>query len=221
MCYHCGNRTPHAMLLRSAPQLLYEIDDTGAEEEHYHTPFQYYLLTCGTCAGWTLVGGFWPDLPQERRTRVEACPRLYPRGPDILPADHTFAESVVVPRTILEVYRKAWPLRHINPAAFANQARRVLELICSDQGATGSTLAAKLSDLATSGVFPEDLSDTAALVRQVGNRGSHADERGVNIYDAELIDELLQLIMRYVYIGPSHRRRLRQRLQPKEASEDP
>ena len=66
--------------------------------------------------------------------------------------------------------------------------------------------------LAERHILPEELVEIASLIREVGNRGSHADHREVDIYDAELIDELFKLMIRYVYLGPAHVRRLRQRL---------
>jgi hypothetical protein len=212
LCYHCGNTTPHEGRLELAPQLHYDTVVTDEGEEELVAPFQYFVVTCGTCGGLSVYGGFWPDLPQERRTPVQQCPRLYPQGPQIMPPAHTLDSADVIPARILAIYEKAWPLRHTNPSAFANQMRRALEVICDDQKATGATLAVKLAKLASTGVFPPDLADTASLVRDVGNRGSHGGDRDVDTYDAELIDELLKLILRYVYIGPSHRRRLRIRL---------
>lgn len=219
LCYHCGNQAPHQTELELKSDQLFEIDDRVTPEERYLEPFHYQVLTCGTCGGLAVLGDFWIYL-KDLKEQGRPWPRLYPLGPDILPPSHTLAsDSPAVPGRAIEMYRKAWPLRHTHPAAFANQVRRVLEVICGDQEAAGGTLAQKLEDLAKKGVLPSDLADTAALVREVGNEGSHATPRELNIYDAELLDELLKLIIQFIYLGPSHRVMLKRRLGFKRRAE--
>ena len=142
----------------------------------------------------------------------EMMRRLYPKGPEITPPEHTISPEDPVPASVRQTYADAWPLRHLNPAAFANQIRRCLEFVCDDKGSSGSTLDNKLRDLATRALLPLELADVAHLLREVGNIGSHASAREIDIWDAELIDELFCLIIRYVYLGPAHVRRMRERL---------
>lgn len=206
-CYHCGNRTPHAQVYEHTAQLLYE--EVG--DQRYYELFRFFVLTCGTCDGLSLFGGFQLEAGDNNEQPLSYS-RLYPRGPGILPPVHTVNEHEPLPSRVLRTYTEAWPLRHLNPSAFANQIRRALEYVCEDQGAKGKSLADKLRDLATRNIFPPELADVANLVREVGNIGSHSSSREIDVWDAELIDELFCLILRYVYLGPSHLRRLRQRL---------
>lgn len=205
-CYHCGNRTPQAQVYEHTAKLLYE--EIG--DDRYYEPFAFFALTCATCGGLSLFGGFRHEVTE--RENPLSYHRLYPRGPEIVPPAHTVSEQDPLPRPVLRAYTRAWPLRHLNPSAFANQIRRALECLCKDQQAKGRHLADKLRDLARRNVFPPELAEIAHLVREVGNIGSHSSSREIDIWDAELIDELFCLIPRYVYLGRSHLRRMRQRL---------
>lgn len=208
LCRHCGNRTPHEVRLRySATQVYDYFDDEPILDKH-----EYYIASCGTCNGLTLTGGFHNDAGTAD-PRANDLPVLYPPGPDIVPPRHTLADpSSPIPEEVARVYRDAWPLRHTAPGAFANQIRRALEFVCKDRGAAGRTLKEQLTDLAKRNVFPPELVEIADLVREVGNRGSHADAKEVDIWDAELVDELFKTLLRFIYLGPSHAKRMRQRL---------
>jgi len=105
-----------------------------------------------------------------------------------------------------------WHLRHTAPGAFANQIRRALEFICGSENAKGSNLFEQLRDLAQRGVLPTGLIDVAALIRQVGNIGSHASTKEISRWDAELLDSLFRMILEYVYIGPARLDRLKARM---------
>jgi hypothetical protein len=122
-----------------------------------------------------------------------------------------------IPEPILRAYAGAWPLRHVNPAAFANQIRRALEYVCQDRGAIGRSLAEQLRDLAQRSVFPPDLASTGDLLRQLGNIGSHATTDEIDAWDAELADELFVMILRYVYLVPAHISRMKQRMSMRAA----
>lgn len=140
-------------------------------------------------------------------------PILFPPGPDIVPPRHTLVSSASpIPGEVTKVYRDSWPLRHTAPSAFANQIRRALEFVCKDRGAAGNTLHQQLADLARRNVFPPELAEIADLVREVGNRGSHAEAQEVDVWDAELLDELFKTLLRFIYLGPSHAKRMRERL---------
>jgi hypothetical protein len=208
LCYHCGNRTPHEEIGSHEAQLLFE----QVDEKRFLEPYVFRTLACGTCRGLSLFGAFKLELEQETKG-PEHLRRLYPRGPEITPEQHTVSPAMPVPAPVRRAYTDAWPLRHLNPAAFANQVRRCLEFVCEDKGASGRTLANKLRDLATRAVFPAELAVVADLLREVGNIGSHASAREIDVWDAELIDELFCLILRYVYLGPAHLQRMRERLQ--------
>jgi hypothetical protein len=103
-------------------------------------------------------------------------------------------------------------LRRTAPNAFAGQIRRALEYVCQDQNAAGRTLFHQLEDLANRGLLPAALAETTAILRKAGNIGVHADEEDIDVWDAELIDELFRLVIEYVYIAPAKTKRLQTRM---------
>lgn len=211
LCRHCGNRTPHDVKFSQDTTRLYDIVEDEEGEREWVERYDSFVVACGTCRSLSLLGGF--QMEQGRANpQPQHYPVLYPAGPDIVPPAHTLMPNAPVPEKVLTVYSEAWPLRHTAPSAFANQIRRALEYVCQDRGAVGKTLYDQLRDLAKRSVFPPQLAEMADLVREVGNRGSHASLDEVNIWDAELLDQLFRLILQYVYIGPAHVERLRNRL---------
>ena len=207
VCYSCGNRTPHTELCTyAAPQLFEQIDDQVIVEQYV-----WVALICGTCSALSLRGGF-AFSPAGKTIEVASAKRLFPSGPEIVPPPHAVSPSDPIPNAVVSAYSAAWPLRFLNPGAFANQVRRCLEFICEDQHAKGATLGAQLKDLAKRGILPPDLAEVAELLREVGNIGSHAGPKRFDVWDAELIDELFKTMVRYIYVAPAQVRRMRQRL---------
>lgn len=206
LCCHCGNRTPHSRVFEHTGSVLYEVI-----ERRYYEPFNFHCYVCGTCSGLSLLGCFAHEKP-EQDDDAPPLPRLYPIGPDIDPPPHTVSGKNPIPLSVRHAFRQAWPLRHTAPAAFANQIRRTLEFICEDQQAQGKNLYQQLEDLASKGVFPGGLADIATLVRMLGNIGSHASEKEISIWDAELLDALFRMLLEYVYLGPARVKRLKARM---------
>jgi hypothetical protein len=207
-CYSCGNRTPHTELVSyTAPKLFDQFDD-----ELLFESYRWSGLVCGTCSALSLFGGF--AFTPNPLTGVSAPPaeRLYPIGPHLTPPPHSVSPSDPIPASVVSAYEASWPLRYLNPGAFANQIRRCLEFVCRDQEAQGNSLAAQLKDLVAEGILPADLARVADLLREVGNIASHADAKAIDLWDAELVDELFKTMIRYIYVAPAQVRRMRERL---------
>jgi uncharacterized protein DUF4145 len=206
-CFHCCNETQHTEVTRRSARLLYE----HIFGQRYIEDFEYYVYTCTTCGGLTLLGDFRHESPKE----ITDYPRLYPAGPSLMPPSHMLGIKDPIPAKVLEVYEEAWLLRQKNPNAFANQIRRALEFICEDRDAQGHNLARKLQDLAARGDFPSTVAELASQIRIVGNVGSHASREDLDIWDAQLLDDLFRIVLEYVYLAPSKLERIKQRTKRK------
>lgn len=79
--------------------------------------------------------------------------------------------------------------------AFAVLVRRVLDLVCEEQGAIGHTLAIRLRDLASKNVIPGPLADIANNARTFGNVGAHADLGDLKQDEAALADDLRTAVL--------------------------
>ena len=203
-CNHCGNDTPHNLVVHNPTNFLFDILDEKELRERYN----FLLYQCCTCSGVTLLGGF----ELEYGVVARDYPRLYPLGASILPPAHTLIKGNPIPSKILNIYEEIWPLRHKAPNAFAGQIRRAIEYICDDRGAIGKTLYDKINDLAQKNILPSVLLDMTSVLKDVGNIGSHASDSEVDLWDAELLDTLFRILIQYIYITPSQIERLRQRI---------
>jgi len=190
-------------------------DQGGNEEQGYFdmdATFEYHVYSCGTCEGISIYGGFSHEL-KDLQGDIAEFPRLFPRGPAMLPPNHMLPGENPIPALVSRTYEEGWPLRHRWPPAFAGQIGVALEHMCKQQGINEDNLYTGLSELANNGVLPSSLADTAHLLRQVRNKGVHASGQEVDPWDAELVDRLFQLILEYVYVSPSLLERLKKRLE--------
>lgn len=205
VCFQCGNRVPLERIAIHYGQELFEHIDG----QRYGEGFEYHIYQCPTCIGVTIYGAF-TEYPN---ARDKAFQRIYPQGSRLLPEAHKVVSCECMPEKITKLYEQSWPLRHISPGAFTVQVRRALELICNDQGATGSTLFEKLKALVANKTFPGHFAEMTDLIRKGGNLGAHAGDEEVDFWDAELLDEFFRFIVEYVYIMPSRILRLKQRFE--------
>lgn len=90
LCYHCGNLTPHTKLVEQVAYYLYEQID----EEEFHESFSFFVYSCSTCNGITVMGGFMVNPKQH--------PSYYPR---LYPIDTKFGKDV--PTRIAKAYNEA------------------------------------------------------------------------------------------------------------------
>ena len=89
--------------------------------------------------------------------------------------------------------------------------RRTLELICKDKDATGRTLEAKINDLISKNIFPNDLENAFSVIREYGNSGAHSQ---INLTDSQL-NELIRIlysVIDYLYIIPRKSVKMKERL---------
>jgi hypothetical protein len=80
---------------------------------------------------------------------------------------------------------------------------RVLELICLDREARGTTLNEKLQDLAKRGNIPGPLGEMAHQLRALRNVGAHATLGELTSQEVPILDDLCRAILEYVYTAPN------------------
>ena len=199
-CGYCFNSTVHEVLHESVGRRLFE--EMGGEK--YYEPFRFALLKCTTCNCVSLYGDFIWDKDQP----AQLLPLLYPSVGEL---------DEAIPQGIREVYREISPIRDKAPNAFANQIRLSLELLCADKAAVGGSLYSKLENLADRGVFPGQLLPKMAdIIRKVGNLGSHASGIRLDIWDAQLLDDIYRMVLDYTYVYPQKLSDLKRRIEYSE-----
>jgi len=189
--------------------VLYEEFDN----HKFLVPFEFFLFSCSTCDSVNVLGGFKHEIKDKD---IKNLPHLYPKGSGLQPPFHQWCGNIPpIPEKIIKLYDDVWFLQQHAPNAFANQIRRGLEMICNDKKATGSNLSSKLKNLVSKGFFPDYFHEVLGLIRKIGNLGSHDDENEVDVWDAELLDQLFKIIIEFVYIAPSKIERFKQRVSTK------
>jgi hypothetical protein len=204
-CSHCGNRTPHTKVLDYVqPMLFDEIDN-----HRYLEDYAWSGYACATCGGLNLYG----DFVKYPASKSLARAKLYPRGCDLLPPSHVLSPADPIPPRILAVYEEVWPLRHRSPSAFIGQVKRLLQYVCVERNAAGTTFLEKVQQLVIQDVFPGYFpATTADLLRKIGDMGTRVPDDDLNVWDAELVDEFFRSVVEYVYIAPAKIKRMQQRM---------
>lgn len=92
-------------------------------------------------------------------------------------------------------------------------ARRALQTICRDKGATKKDLKNQIDELFANNIITKDLKDWSHEVRYVGNDAAHSNDNEVQKEDAEEIIELLESLCEVLYVAPAkaaHRKSIRE-----------
>jgi hypothetical protein len=149
----------------------------------------YEILRCPACDRVTFQRGYFHDQFLDEWQPVV----LYP-------IDAKKVDGL--PPAIERAYTAALAVKGIEAHAFAVLAGRLLEMICVDKGAQGSSLLEQLKSLAQTGVIPQQLIDIANGLRNFRNIGAHAAGVQLSENEVPVIDALCRAILEYVYGAP-------------------
>lgn len=108
-----------------------------------------------------------------------------------------------IPTQVINTFEEALDC-HANEAFIASaiMVRRTLEEICSDKSAQGSTLKARLKDLRSKIVIPQELFDAMDDLRILGNDAAHVEARDFSKISSEELNiaiELTKEILKALY----------------------
>ncbi|MDP9111310.1 MAG: DUF4145 domain-containing protein [Candidatus Eremiobacteraeota bacterium] len=182
-CLHCQNR--------SRMPIVAEYDDVERGEDGYESGTYWELLRCSACDDVTLRKLVWHE---QMEVEDSDWRPIYPSA--------TSGSIEGLPAKIGRAWNAAQQVRRIDANAFAVLVRRVLDLVCEEQGAQGGSLARRLADLAAKGAIPGPLADIASNARTFGNIGAHADLGDLKQNEAALLDDLCTAVLEYVYAAP-------------------
>ncbi|MGW3298527.1 DUF4145 domain-containing protein [Streptomyces rubiginosohelvolus] len=155
--------------------------DAGLDE-----PRRVNLMACTICGSAILVTREWvPGLDE-----WDDPENAWPNGASVVDAPHK------IQRAFQETHRCFHQANAYS--ATATMARRTLELVCNDQGATGKTLAQKIQWLKQNNKIEGRLLQWATALRFVGNDGAHGD--AVGRQDAEDALALTEALLEHIYV---------------------
>lgn len=172
-------------------------DDTSSLRWDAGTVFE--LLICPACEGVTFRRYYYHEMRDPEEWVLDV---LYP-PPEKTPSG--------LPGKIETAYQEAARVKSI-PNAYAVLLGRLLEMVCEDRKAVGSTLARKLDDLAARGEIPGPLAELAHNLRSLRNIGAHAGPVELTAAEIPLLDDLCRAVLEYVYSAPQLVERVKTRL---------
>lgn len=182
LCPHCGNKAIHRLI----NEIEVEEDSYDLDNEYQTFVYNYYyIFKCSTCNRSSIYAHFF-IYPQKG---IESLECLYPIIRNI---------SKNLPHSVKRIYLDAKRVEKLSPTSSIILIRKVLELICVDQGATGKNLSEKITSLIKREILPKKIGDLALMIKKIGNISAHRDE-SINLWDVESVNEFLEIIVEYIY----------------------
>lgn len=192
-CLHCRNS---ARLLIVGEVNNFEassVDDQGLPYPEQGDVFQ--ILECENCYKTTIRKYFWVDGWEGDDDRTVEYRNLYPTPEK--------KRAYTLPDEVKKGLDSANAVKDIDANAYGVLLRRLLEHVCIDQNANGSSLHVKLKDLADRRVIPDTLLNIAHGLKNIGNVGAHAGTGDLTANETEIMTSLCEAIVEYVYYAPS------------------
>ena len=159
------------------------------------------LYICSTCHRPTLVEqeySLFTGNPFEQNAKQPSiefeCERtIYPPLPPQFAYISEFLQKELL---------RALEIRHHSANAFAVQVGRVLEVVCTELGSQGKTLADQLEYLVSEGTLPGLIGTASNHIRVLRNVGAHSSLGEVTKDEADSLYQLLLVVLEYVYVVP-------------------
>ncbi|MDP2858556.1 MAG: DUF4145 domain-containing protein [Bacillota bacterium] len=194
-CAHCDEKAVAARVSLTEDIVFGDYPDQGCDT------FTWSLHVCPVCRRPTLV--------QRARYEVEVDIDRWPIHQDVLyPTEAISVDGL--PSKVAGEYLEALRVAKVSANAFSAMVGRVLESICRDKGATGTSLSKRLRRLGDSGILPGSVAEIADTLREVRNAGVH-DESGLRESDVSVLKDLTEAVVDYVYRIPFRLAVIRQR----------
>ena len=188
-CGHCGNISKMNVLNKTYHDQSYDIPDYEGYTVNSGTTS--YILECPTCKKVNIASSFWHENMDE--DDVQTYDIIYPKNSD---------DPLGLPEKILKAYKAAEKVKPIDVNAYAILMRRLLELICLENGANDGTLTGMLQELANKNEIPQKLVKVATGLKDFGNVGAHAGSGDLSEKEIPIVNALCTAILEYIYSAP-------------------
>ena len=163
----------------------------GEHDDAQHELIRY-LIACPQCDQPLLVERWWENV--DGVMQFDETHLLWPNGTPVLPN----GTPPLVWRSFLDAHRA---LERRQSAAAALSARRCLEVVAVDLGATDFMLSAKLRTLAAGGTFSAEMAVWATAIIDIGNDAAHPERAGfLSERAAEDAVALLDALVGIIYV---------------------
>lgn len=194
-CGHCSNR--------SLMHILARYEETRTEEAingpHVEVGEEYDLLKCPACFQINLRLIQWDEWTVESISDEGDDPEDV-LGTIVYPAPPEIPEGL--PPIVRNAYHEALAVRAVSPNAYAVLLGRVLENVCRDRNASGTTLYKQIADLGKKNEIPERIVKLAHGLRKLRNAGAHAAVGSLKANEVTVLERLARAVLEYVYTAP-------------------
>lgn len=196
-CNHCSNVCPMEIVSQ------YNQVKTHHDERHnieWDAGTIYEILLCPACDGILLERYYYHS-------------GVHPEGTEpvvLWPVQES--EILGLPDKVRKAYEAAKKVKAVDTNAFGVLLRRLLEIVCNEQKASGRTLDKKIEDLVKRGDLPEKLASLASSLRRMGNIAAHDSDVELSEQEAPCLDALSRAVLEYVYHAPALLREVDSRL---------
>ncbi|WP_324964217.1 DUF4145 domain-containing protein [Oligoflexus sp.] len=116
-----------------------------------------------------------------------------------------------LPPEISRLVEKAEAVKHIDYGFFAIAVGRTLEAVFQSYDVKAKMLDGQIKELKDKGILPDQIAKIAIGIKSFRNLGAHYKEGEVSKTDAEMIHDLVILILEYLYEVPGRIRSLESR----------
>lgn len=203
-CFHCGNKG----LMRVLHQHKHEfggpvLNGIDGDIIRYDLTerFDWILLECPICNMVTLRQTYCDE---STCFNIDEVKILYPENS---------VDYYGIPDNIKAAFESALKVKNIDTNSCLLSLRRVLEIICKDQGAEKNNLESMIKELLEKGKLPPQMEDACWIIRQLGNKVAHSDNVIIYSYKVDQTINFLETIMGYLYTLPKQMKELKSRIE--------
>lgn len=187
--------------------------DDGEIESDIEEHFTWTLFKCPVCRKLSLIQRYSDETMYDSYNDIE-----YYDISNLYPLNNYKMDNV--PIDISSSFEAALKVKDINIDLCLVGLRKVLELICKDNNATGRILEKKIDDMIQKNIFPKEMEVAYWVIRQAGNKAVHEKKSKLTKYDIDEIANLLYSIINYLYIIPRKMVKLKEKINDEDEKED-
>ncbi len=207
-CFHCGNTG----ILNFIGHTRWNDEDiiyNNNGEIINHTVLEHedwYIFECPVCNRPVVIRQDTFDIAE------------YTYQPEIVyPSVMVFSDGV--PKDIYSAFEAAIRTKGIDYAICMLSLRRVLEMICKENGAEGKDLEKMIENLIEKNILSPAFADACWIIRQLGNSAAHADKADIYAYQVDQVIEYVSTIINYLYSMPFRVGKLKKKIEAQKEAE--
>jgi hypothetical protein len=202
-CRKCRRETKHEIIAEATLH-----GSSGPPEWSFCWIVEHQIIRCLGCEtiSFRKASGSEHDLVQIGNNDSEYQPlvELYPNPRD---GRQPLPDASLLPNKIQKIYEETLQaLNDAQPILCGIGIRAIIETVCKDKSAMGSSLYDKINSLISLGVLTQDGADILHKLRVLGNDAAH-EAKPHSLLELSLAFDVVDHLLLGVYILPEHAKR--------------